>query len=204
MIVGIGWVIGWHPDLHTLVVVLIDHIVLDINLISLLIHYNRTHNELFQLFPGQPVNHLCHPRLFQPLFISLLFPHAFLQGAVLQEYSLGLERVHQLLTEADAVLAVVLAAKHDNHLLRLLVLHNDHAILEVEVDQDVLRGVDPEGLQCQLGRVLGINPLKKVQVLLVGFGQVELAEEAAKHRLVLLLEEEAELIGVLVELEEER
>ena len=48
-----------------------------------------------------------------------------------------------------------------------------------------------------------IDPLEEVQVLLVGFGQVELAEEATKHGLVLLLEEEAELVGMLVELEEE-
>ena len=40
-------------------------------------------------------------------------------------------------------------------------------------------------------------------MLLVGFRKVELAEQATKHRLVLLLEKEPELVGVLVELEEE-
>ena len=58
--------------------------------------------------------------------------------------------MHQLLPEGDAVLAVVLGAEHYDHLFGLLVLHDDHAVLEVEVEQDVVRGVDPEAVEGQL------------------------------------------------------
>jgi hypothetical protein len=56
-----------------------------------------------------------------------------LQGCVLDEDGLRFEGVNQLLAEGYALLAVMLAAKENDHLLSLFVFHNDNSILKIEV-----------------------------------------------------------------------
>ena len=170
MIVCVGGVVSRHPDLNALKIVLIDDVVLCIYVICLLIHYYRLLNEDLELGTSQTVHNFVNPWKEEAILILELILYHFFKGAVLKEKGLRLEGVHELLPEADAHLAVVLAPKHDNHLFGLLILHDDNAILKIEIDQNVLWGLNPESLQRQLGRLFRIHSLEEIQVLLVSFG----------------------------------
>ena len=203
MIVCIGGVITGHSLLETRVVSLIDHIILSINFVALLVHCNRLLYELLKLRSIKTIYYFIYRRVCKAFVISVLFLSPLLKGAILQEQSLRLERVHQLLPEADTLLAIVLAAKHYNHLLGFLVLHYDDAVLEIKIDENIFRGLYAERLQCLLRGLFRVNALEQIQMLLIGLGKVHLAEEAAQQCFVLLLKQEAEVIGMIVEFKQE-
>lgn len=59
-----------------------------------------------------------------------------LHRAILYYDGARFERINQLLAEADALGFVVLASMNHDSLTAILVLHDYHAVLEIEVDSE--------------------------------------------------------------------
>ena len=150
VIVSVGRKVSGHLHWQTLKIILKDHALLFINLVSFAIAHNRLLNKLHHFLALNPINYFIDSWICESLRISLLSFKSLLQRCILDKNCLGFESVNELLSKLYALFAVVFAAKHNYHLFSLLVLHDDDPVFEIEIHHDVFWRLQVECEHCLL------------------------------------------------------
>ena len=176
-------------------------IFLIINSVSTWIILNWSHNELVGNVSVQLVGEIVSSRKYKALVINVFRVFDNLKRAVFDEHTTRLECVYQLPAKVDTWLVAMVTSVDYNWLSAFLILHNHYAVLEIEVDSELIcRQVDIPKLTGTQRNFLALDVLEQVEMSRVNLHSTHLSEYSVQSCFVLSWEQESMLINMMVEL----
>ena len=133
--------IAWHIKRlsYPVLVNLVDDLAFRVNHVCALAFLNEVCHELVSNITIQLLSQFMNSRSdHASLFASLLLLFDSLHRPILYNNALWLESINELLAKLDRFLLIMRASMHNDSLPTLFVLQNEHAVLEVKVNSELL------------------------------------------------------------------
>lgn len=137
VIVSVRRKVCWHFHWQPLKIILKNYVLLGINLVGLAIGNYRLLNKLQHFLSLNSIHYFVDSRICKSLRVFLLCLERLLKRSIFNKERLRFKSIYKLLSKLYALFAVMFAAKYDNHLFSLLVLHYYDAVLKIKIHHDV-------------------------------------------------------------------